>query len=123
MLDSGKLTQYRGSRTGMVNSRPEVLTALIQLRQAKIDAVAGDDDIEDIDIEESGFQATYSKLAVAGLPSLEVVPFTTVDDAVTNFVVKMTATDTALGGALFARVRSEIPAEGVTLLRGWGLAL
>ena len=107
----------------MVNSRPEVLTALIQLRQAKIDAVAGDDDIEDIDIEESGFQATYSKLAVAGLPSLEVVPFTTVDDAVTNFVVKMTATDTALGGALFARVRSEIPAEGVTLLRGWGLAL
>ena len=88
-----------------------------------MDGAVGEDDIEDIDIEESGFQATYTKLAVAGLPSLEVVPFTTVDDAVKNFVVKMTAADSVVGGALFGRIRSEIPAGGVNLLKSWGLAL
>jgi hypothetical protein len=105
------------------DNRPELLTALIQLRQAKIEGAVGDDEIEDIDIEESGFQATYTKLAVAGLPNLEVVPFTTVDDAVKDFVVKLTVADNALRGALTRRIRNEIPAEGVTLLKGWGLSV
>lgn len=96
---------------------------MIQLREAKIEAGVGEDDIEDIDIEESGFTATYTKLSVAGLPSLEVVPFTTVDDAVKNFVVKMTAADSAVRGALIGRIRSEVPPEGANLLKGWGLAV
>jgi hypothetical protein len=99
------------------------LTALIQLRQAKIEAAVGDDDIDDIDIEESGFQATYTKLAVAGLPSLEVVPFKTVDDAVKNFVVKMAAADRAVGRALTGRIRNEVPREGVNFLKSWGLGV
>ena len=106
-------------------NRPELLTALIQLQQAKIEAAAvGDeDDIEDIDIEEVGFQATYTKLSVAGLPGLEVVSFTTVDDAIKDFVVKMTAADSAVGGALIGRIRNEVPAEGVSILKGWGLSV
>ena len=105
-------------------NRPELLTALIQLQQAKIEPTAvGDDDIEDIDIEEVGFQATYTKLSVAGLPGLEVVSFTTVDDAIKNFVVKMTAADSAVGGALIGRIRNEVPAEGVSILKGWGLSV
>lgn len=96
---------------------------MIQLRQAEIDPVIQSDEIEDVDIEETGFQATYARLAVAGLPSVQVVPFVSVDDAVKNFVVKLTAADSSVGGALGGRIRNEIPAEAQTVLAGWGVTL
>jgi exportin-2 (importin alpha re-exporter) len=101
----------------------EMLTAMIQLRQAEVDPVIPDDEIEEVDIEETGFQATYAKLAVAGLASVEVVPFPSVDEAVKNFVVKLTAADAALGGALLGRIRNEFAAQEKAVLAGWGVAV
>lgn len=100
-----------------------MLTALVQLHQADIDLTAPSDEIEDIDIEGSGFHATYTKLAVAALPNVEMVPFSTVDDTVKNFVAKFTAADTAVGGALLGRVRNEVPPEAKAILAEWGLAI
>jgi CAS/CSE protein, C-terminus len=100
-----------------------MLTAMIQLRQAEIDPMILSDEIEDVDIEETGFQATYARLAVAGLPSVQVVPFASVDDAVKNFMVKLAAADSSVGGALRGRVRNEMPPEAQTVLTGWGVAV
>lgn len=100
-----------------------MLTALVQLHQADVDLTTPSDDIEDIDIEGSGFQATYTKLAVAALPTIEMVPFSTVDDTIKNFVTKFAAADSAVGGALLGRVRNEVPPEAKAVLAGWGLAI
>ena len=100
-----------------------MLTALVQLREAEIDPGVPSDEIEDIDIEETGFQATFSKLAVAALPTVEMVPFSTVDDTVKNFVVKFAAADSTVGGALVGRVRNEVSTEMKVILAEWGLAV
>jgi hypothetical protein len=100
-----------------------MLTAMIQLRQAEVDPGIPTDEIEDVDIEETGFQATYARLAVAGLPSVQVVPFASVDDAVKNFVVKLAAADGSVGGALSRRIRNEVPPEAMAILAGWGVAI
>ena len=100
-----------------------MLTAMIQLRQAEVAPAIPTDEIEDVDIEESGFQATYTRLAVADLPSAQVVPFASVDDAVKNFVVKLAAADGSVGGALSGRIRSEVPPEAIAVLAGWGVAV
>src|SRR5271170_2374896 len=100
-----------------------MLLAMIQLRQAEVDPIFNDDEIEDVDIDEMGFQATYTKLAVAGLPSVQVVPFASVDDAVKNFVVKLAAADSSVGGVLGGRIRNEVPPEAQTVLAGWGVAV
>ena len=100
-----------------------MLTALIQLRQAEVDPAIPTDEIEDVDLEETGFQATYARLAVAGLPSLQVVPFTSVDDAVRNFVSKLAIADASVGGALRKRISGELPREAMTVLAGWGVAV
>lgn len=96
---------------------------MIQLRQAEVDPVIPTDEIEDVDIEETGFQATYARLAVAGLPSVQIVPFASVDDAVKNFVVKLAAADNGVGGALGGRIRNEIPLEAKSVLAEWGVAV
>lgn len=96
---------------------------MIQLRQTGIDLTITTDEIEDIDIEEIGFQATYAKLAVAGLPPVDSVPFASVDDAVKHFVVKLAAADAAVQGALVRRIRSELPQEAIAGLAGWGVRL
>jgi hypothetical protein len=100
-----------------------MLTALVQLRRAEIDPGVPSDEIEDIDIEETGFQATFTKLAVAALPTVEMVPFSTVDDTVKNFVVKFAAADSTMGGALVGRVRNEVPPQMKAILADWGLAV
>jgi CAS/CSE protein, C-terminus len=102
---------------------PEMVTAMIQLRQAEVDPVINDDEIEEVDFEETGFQATYAKLTVAGLASVEVVPFPNVDDAVKNFVVKLANADNALGGALLSRIRNEVGPQEKGVLIGWGVAV
>ena len=100
-----------------------MLNAMIQLRQSEVDPVIQTDEIEDVDIEETGFQATYARLAVAGLPSVQVVPFASVDDAVKNFVVKLASADRGVGGALSARIRNEISPAERTVLGGWGVTV
>ena len=105
------------------DGRPEMLAAMIQLRQAEVDPAIPTDEIEDVDIEETGFHATYAKLAVAALPSVQVVPFASVDDVVKNFVVKLAAADGSVGGALIGRIRNEVPAEARAILAGWGVAV
>lgn len=100
-----------------------MLTAMIQLRQAEVDLAIPTDEIEDVDIEETGFQATYARLAVAGLSSVLVVPFSSIDDAVKNFVVKLAAADASVGGALSKRIRSEVPPEVMAVLATWGVAV
>ena len=96
---------------------------MIQLRQAEVDPAIPTDEIEDVDIEETGFHATYAKLAVAALPSVQVVPFASVDDVVKNFVVKLAAADGSVGGALSGRIRNEVPPEATAILAGWGVAV
>ena len=104
--------------------RPEMLTAIVQLRQADIDpSVLDGDEIEDFDIEETGFQATYARLVIAVAPSIEIVPFKTVDEAVNNFVVKLAAADGVVGGALLGRIRREVRPEVALLLASWGVIL
>jgi CAS/CSE protein, C-terminus len=98
-----------------------MLTAMIALRQAEIDPAVPADEVEDIDIEEMGFQATYARLAAAGLPSVQVVPFSSVDDAVRDFVIKFSAADAANGGALTARIRDEMSPEAKSVLPAWGV--
>jgi hypothetical protein len=100
-----------------------MLTALVQLHQAEVDPGVPTDDIEDYDIEETGFQATYARLAVAALPTLQIVPFVTVDDAVRNFVEKFAVADASVGGALLGRIRAESPAEIKGILAGWGVSV
>lgn len=100
-----------------------MLVALIQLRQEAADPTVPSDEIEDVDIEEMGFQATYTRLAVAAPPSVEVVPFRTVDETIKNFVVKFAAADNATGGALLGRIRNELPPEAKAVLAGWGIAV
>ena len=101
-----------------------MLTAIVQLRQADIDpSVLDGDEIEDFDIEETGFQATYARLVVASAPTVEIVPFTTVDEAVNNFVVKLAAADGVVGGALINRIRREIRPEVAQVLANWGVSL
>jgi hypothetical protein len=100
-----------------------MLTAMVQLRQAEVDPTIPTDEIEDVDIEETGFHATFTRLAVAGLPSVDLVPFATVDDAVKNFVVRLAAADGSLGGALLGRIRNEVTPEIKGLLAGWGVAI
>ena len=98
-----------------------MLTAMIQLRQAEIDPAVPTDEVEDVDIEEMGFQATFARLAAAGLPSVQVVPFASVDEAVRNFVIKFSAADAANGGALTARIKGEMSPEARSVLPGWGV--
>jgi len=118
------LTELQDLQSGQyVRFWPEMVTAMIQLRQAEVDPVIGGDEIEEVDFEETGFQATYAKLVVAGLTSVEVVPFPSVDESVKNFVVKMTAADGALGGALLGRIRNEVAPQEKAVLAGWGLAV
>jgi hypothetical protein len=100
-----------------------MLSALVALRQAEVDPVISTDEIEEVDIEETGFQATYTKLAVAGLPTVQLVPFATVDDAVRNFVEKMAAADGIVGGALVGRIRNEVTPDVKGVLAGWGVAV
>jgi ribosomal protein L12E/L44/L45/RPP1/RPP2 len=100
-----------------------MLVALIQLRQEAVDPTVPTDEIEDIDIEEMGFQATYTRLAVAAPPSVEMVPHKSVDEAIKNFVVKLAAADGAAGGALFGRIRNEVPPEARQVLAGWGISM
>ena len=96
---------------------------MVHLRQAEIEPTIPSDEIEDVDIEETGFQATFARLAVAGLPSVDLVPFATVDDAVKNFVIKLAAADGSLGGALGGRIRNEVSPEIKGVLAGWGVAI
>lgn len=96
---------------------------MVQLRQAEVEPTIPTDEIEDVDIEESGFQATFTRLAVAGLPSVDLVPFATVDDAVKNFVIKLAAADGGLGGVLLRRIRNELSPKGTGILAGWGVAI
>jgi hypothetical protein len=100
-----------------------MVTALVQLRQNDVDPSVTTDEIEDIDIEETGFQATYTKLAVAALPTIQAVPFITVDDAIRNFVEKVAVADVAVGGALVGRIRNEVAPDVKGVLAGWGVAL
>jgi hypothetical protein len=100
-----------------------MLTAMVQLRQATMGPIIPTDEIEDVDIAETGFQATYAKLAVAGLPSVQAVPFASVDDAVRDFVTKLAAADSSVGGALVGRIRNEVPPETKGVLTGWGIAV
>jgi hypothetical protein len=100
-----------------------MLVALIQLRQEAVDPVVASDEIDDVDIEDMGFQATYSRLAVAAPPSVEMVPYKTVDEAMKNFTVKMTAADSAASGTLIRRIRIELPPEAKQVVAGWGLAI
>jgi hypothetical protein len=99
-----------------------MLIAMIHLRQADVASVAPTDEVEDIDIEEMGFQATYTRLAAAALPSVQVVPFSSVDEVVRNFVVQFSAVDAMNGGALTARIREMSP-EVKSILSGWGIPL
>lgn len=96
---------------------------MVQLRQATMGPIIPTDEIEEVDIEETGFQATYAKLVVAGPPSVQVVPFTNVDDAVRDFVAKLAAADSSVGGALVGRIRNEVPPETKAVLTGWGVAV
>jgi len=100
-----------------------MLTAMVQLRQVEVELIIPTDEIEDVDIEESGFHATFARLAVAGLPSVDLVPFATVDDAVKNFVIKLAAADGGLGGVLVGRIRNELSPEVKGILAGWGVAI
>jgi len=100
-----------------------MLTVMVQLRQAEVEPTIPMDEIEDVDIEESGFHATFARLAVAGLPSVDLVPFATVDDAVKNFVIKLAAADGGLGGALMGRIRNEVSPDIKAILAGWGVAI
>jgi hypothetical protein len=100
-----------------------MLGAMIALRESQIDPAVPTDEIEDVDIEESGFQATYASLSVAPAPVVEVVPFASVDDAVKDFVAKLLVKDSALGGALIARITKELPPEVLGILRSWGLGV
>jgi hypothetical protein len=99
-----------------------MVTALVHLRQADVDPIITTDEIEDVDIEETGFQATYTKLAVAVLPNVQVVSFASVDDAVRNFVEKLAVADSAVGGALVGRIRGEVPPDVKVILASWGVA-
>lgn len=96
---------------------------MVQLRQAEVEPTIPTDEIEDLDIEESGFQATFTRLAVAGLPSVDLVPFATVDDAVKNFVIKLAAADGGSGGVLLTRIRNELSPKVRSILAGWGVAI
>jgi len=101
-----------------------MLTAIVQLRQADIDpSVLDGDEIEDFDIEETGFQATYARLVVAAAPTVEIVPFTTVDEVVNNLVVKLAAADGVVGGVLTNRIRREVRPEVAQVLASWGVSL
>jgi len=100
-----------------------MLVSLIQLRQEAVDPTVVSDEIEDVDIEEMGFQATYTRLAVAAPPSVDMVPFKTIDEATKNFVVKLVAADGASGGALLGRIRNEVPPEARQVLVGWGVGV
>jgi hypothetical protein len=100
-----------------------MLSAMIQLRQAEVDPSIPIDEIEEVDVEEIGFHATYTRLAVAGLPSMEVVPFSSVDDAVKNFVAKLAAADGVVGRALIGRIRNELAPDAKAALAGWGVAI
>ena len=102
--------------------RRDMLVAMVHLQQAENYPAAPDDEIEDIDIEESGFQAAYARLAVAVPPAVEIVPFTSVNDALKNFAGKLAA-DTAAGGTLLNRIRREVPQEDIEVLRSWGVAV
>jgi len=108
---------------GDVNRRPEMLTAMIALHQAEINPTVPTDEVEDIDIEEMGFQATYAKLAASGLPSVQIVPFASVDEAVRNFVVKLSAADAANRGSLTAKIRNEMSPETKSVLPAWGVPI
>ena len=100
-----------------------MLAAMIELQQMHVEPTISTDEIEEVDVEEIGFQATYARLAVAGLALEEYVPYPSVDEAVKNFVTKLAAADGLVGGALFARIRSEIPPKSKAILAGWGVAI
>jgi len=106
-----------------VDRRPEMLSAMVALHQAEIDPAVAHDEVEDIDIEEIGFQATYARLAASGLPSVQIVPFASVDEAIRNFVVKLSAADAASGGSLTAKIRNEMAPETKSVLPTWGVPI
>jgi len=101
-----------------------MVIALIKLRLAESEvAVTEDDEIEDVDFEEQGFQATYARLAVAAPAPVDVVPFRTVHDATKNFVARFMVVDSALGGLLLQYLREKVPSDLKPSLSVWGIPI
>src|SRR5580704_13796988 len=84
-----------------------MLLALVNLREAYTE-VAITEDEDEIDFEESGFQATYTKLIVAASPNVDVVPINTVDDAIKNFVARFVAVNVSMQGNLLRKAKNEL---------------
>jgi hypothetical protein len=99
-----------------------MLVAMVHLREAYTEMAITEEDDELLDFEETGFQAAYSKLAVAAPANVEPVECKSVDEAVKYFVRKFVS---ARAGELVNKVKSGegISEEVVRRLVLWGVPL
>ncbi|BFZ62404.1 importin-alpha export receptor [Saitoella coloradoensis] len=98
-----------------------LLTALLKLFELPMEESKGDDEIEEVDVEDVTFQASYSRLGTAGKTKAD--PFAAVPEPKRFLAEQLTKVDAASGGQIVATIKSGLPADAQVVLKGYGMSL